>query len=390
MATRINQNARLARLNALADAARDALARSDLPRAISKFEQILEFEPRNHTVLSSLGVLYFNAGNKERAVRMLADALAAAPGDAAIRRSYASVLGGAAELKSRTGDFSGAATLLRQALAADPGHTGARVDLANALEFGGLPAVLSDYMPDTTPDRLGTHLLIACMPKSGSTFLKETLCRLTGFVAANYAYAYLQNEQEIHLPNVIQSAKENTVTQQHCRATGPNTQILQAFGVKPIVLVRNLADIVLSLSDFYDFGAVRNTFFVDVWPSLDTQGKYNLIIDQVMPWYAGFYASWERARRFGRLDCLFLTYEEMLSDKPAAIGRISDFVGLGKTAAACEAAVRAIDGDASKTRFNKGIAGRGDRTLDDDQKARLRRLVSAYGPVDLERVGLAR
>ena len=108
-----------------------------------------------------------------------------------------------------------------------------------------------------------------------------------------------------------------------------------------------------------------------------------------MPWYAGFYASWEQVQRQGRLDCLFLTYDDMNADKPATIQRISNFLGLGKTAEECAAAVRAVDGDVSKTRFNKGVAGRGRETLNDDQKARLRRLAAAYGQVDLARIGLA-
>ena len=74
-----------------------------------------------------------------------------------------------------------------------------------------------------------------------------------------------------------------------------------------------------------------------------------------------------------------MTYEELLGDKPATIGRISDFLGLGKTAEECAAAVHAVDADKVRTRFNMGVAGRGKQTLDDEQIARLRRLVAAYG-----------
>ena len=85
------------------------------------------------------------------------------------------------------------------------------------------------------------------------------------------------------------------MTQQHCRATGPNTQILQAFGIRPVVLVRRLDDIFLSLCDFYDGGAIINTFYGDVWPTLDPSAKFDQIIDNMIPWYASFYASWEPA-----------------------------------------------------------------------------------------------
>jgi LPS sulfotransferase NodH len=259
----------------------------------------------------------------------------------------------------------------------------------NALELSGIRAELGDFMPGLAPDRLGRHVLIACMPKSGSTFLKEVLCALTGWSEAQLSYAYLQNEQELHLPNLLRVASENTITQQHCRATGPNTQIMQGFAIRPIVLVRRLEDVVLSLSDFYDAGAVTNTFFGAVWPTLDSVGKVELIIDHVMPWYAGFYASWERAVKLGRLECLFVTYEEMIADKPGAVDRIAAFLGLGKSVAECAAAVTRIDADAARTRFNKGGAGRGAAALSEEQKARLRRLFAGYGDVDLGRIGLA-
>ena len=155
-----------------------------------------------------------------------------------------------------------------------------------------------------------------------------------------------------------------------------------------MVLVRRLDDIVLSLCDFYDGGAIINTFYGDVWPTLDPSAKFDQIIDHMIPWYASFYASWERSARTEKLDCLFVTYEEMIADKPAAIAAIADDLQLGKTAEECAAAAETVDGDAVKTRFNKGGAGRAAAALDDDQKDRLRKLVSIYGDVDLDRVGL--
>ena len=53
-------------------------------------------------------------------------------------------------------------------------------------------------------------------------------------------YASLQNEQELDLPHFIKFGNVNTVTQQHARASEANIQIMQAFGVQPTVLVRNI------------------------------------------------------------------------------------------------------------------------------------------------------
>ena len=377
------------RIETLKAAAIEASQRGDIPAAISSFEQLLAFDPRNPEILSNLGKLHYMAGRLNEAIRWFAESCAAAPQNEALRTNYLSALAIDAASRTVTGDFHGAARSLRNVLALDGGHINARVDLANVLEMSGGRGELADYISGTAPGELGTHVLIACMPKSGSSFLKEALCRLTGWPDTLLSYAYLQNEQEIYLPNLLRVARQNTVTQQHCRATGPNTHILQAFGIRPVVLVRRLEDIVVSMADFYDSGAIINTFFGDVWPALDRPARYDLLIDHVMPWYASFYASWERAARRGKLECLFVTYEEMIADKPATLYGIGDFLRLGKTAKDCAAAVQATEGDAVRTRFNKGGAGRGAAALDEAQKARLRRLFAAYGNIDLGRVGLA-
>ncbi len=378
----------ITRIEALISLANTAWARGDIPTALSSCEQLVQLDPKNAVTLHNLGVLYLQSGDKERAAKMLGDAYAIAPLNANIRENYLKTLVSISFDQSSAGHFTQAIEWIRKVLVLEPNHPGMRINLANALEATGQRAELADFMPGVPATQLGKHLLIACMPKSGSTFLLATLRALTGWAEAHFAYAYLQNEQELYLPNVLQAARDNTVTKLHCRATGPNMQILQAFAIRPIVLVRSFPDIVLSLCDFYDQGAIVNTFYGDVWPTLDEQGKYDLIIDHVMPWYAGFYASWERAQRLGRLNCLFVIYREMVADKPAMVARIADFLGLRKTAEECAAAVRAVDGNAAGTRFNRGIIGRGARTLSAEQMARLRRLVTVYGKIDLEPIGM--
>lgn len=358
--------------------------------AVGCYEQLLALEPANPDTLGNLGALWYRAGNKDRALNLLSQAYELTPQDPTIRKNYASVHIGAAQDHMGQNRFAEAVACFRIPLSLDPEDINLRVDFSNALELSGEKALLSDFVAGMAQDQLGKHILVACMPKSGSTLLKESLLTLTGWQETFLSYAYLQNEQEIYLPNLLNVALKNTVTQQHCRATGPNTQIMQAFGIRPVVLIRHLPDIVLSMSEFYDQGAISNTFFGDVWPTLDQTGKYDLVIDHVMPWYAAFYASWERAIRLEALDCLIVSYEEMIADKPATLLRVSEFLDLGKSLPDCEAVIGNVEGgNQQKTRFNKGVAGRGAEALNDDQKARLRRLVEAYGNLDLKRVGLA-
>ena len=47
------------------------------------------------------------------------------------------------------------------------------------------------------------------------------------------------------------------MTHQHCRATEANVQLMQAFGIRPVVLVRDLHDVIVSLRDYFNGGAIR-------------------------------------------------------------------------------------------------------------------------------------
>ncbi len=280
------------------------------------------------------------------------------------------------------GDTPRAIDRFRQVLALVPGEDATRIKLASLLASAQMPAALADFTTEFGADALGPFLFVACMPKSGSSFLKTALVALTGYFEATLTYAFHQNEQELHLPGVLAMARRATVTQQHARATEANLQIMQGFGIRPVVLVRNLADVAVSLCDFYDGGADVNTFFRPVWSGLDRAEKLDAIVDLVMPWYVSFYASWAYASRDARVDIHWLTYAGLTRDKSAALSAVARFYGIEKSAAEIAAAVVAADGNRQGTRFNQGVAGRGAAQLSGGQRDRIARLAAHYRDVD--------
>ena len=186
--------------------------------------------------------------------------------------------------------------------------------------MGGRRAELSDFTADITREQLGRHIFIACVPKSASTFLKNLLVNLTGFQDVFMVYAAGQTEHELYLPTVREFAHFDTVTQQHCRASDANVHIMQAFGIRPIVLVRNIFDSVMSLLDFYNNqGAFYNSYFRADFQTLDEETKIDLLIDNVIPWYMQFVASWTLVEKQQRLEINWLRYEDLIADKPAAV-----------------------------------------------------------------------
>lgn len=261
-------------------------------------------------------------------------------------------------------------------------------NLINVLSITRAPSLLSDYCDTLTPAQIAPHILIACQPKSASTFLKNTFCHATGFRDLFMVHASGQSEQELFYPSLLEFAEHPTVTQQHCRASEANLQLMQAFGMRAVVLVRNLYDVMVSLRDFYTGGAVLGTFFhPETWKHLDGERRMDLIVDHVVPWHLQFYASWQKAEQERRVPVLWLTYEEMMRDKPAAIRQVLAFHGLAVDEAKISAALGLLD-TRERNRFNQGVSGRGAAALTSAQKERVQRLAAYFPETDCSRFGI--
>jgi hypothetical protein len=303
-------------------------------------------------------------------------------------------------LKKFAGEFQGLSILFLQNGRADESLVccrkaisvyrgpGFQVNLTNSLLAARQRARLADFTSEIMPEQLGRHIFIACAPKSGSTFLKNLLINLSGYRDAFMVASPGQFEQELYLPTLQETAHLDTVTQQHCRASDANIHLMQAFGIMPVVLVRNIFDSVMSLFDFYDKGAFQNSYFRGDWPALDEETKIDLLIDNLVPWYFQFVASWDLAEKQKRVDVQWLTYEELIADKTTSVLKVLEFYGLSAATRGVEQRIREIESEGRKIRFNKGVAGRGKSGLNDRQKERISSLARYYPATDFSRIGL--
>lgn len=289
---------------------------------------------------------------------------------------------------NRARQHEAALSCVRKAIAIQPCPS-YYVDLTNALGFVKTPARLADYTQAYKPEQLGRHVFIACAPKSGSTFLKNVLVKLTQFKDMFSVYAALQNEHELDLPQLAKFGTLNTVTQQHCRATEANIHLMQAFGIRPVILVRNIFDTVISLLDFYKGGFTFSTFFDwEDFQQLDDEERIDLLIDYAVPWYFQFVASWQRAEREGRLSLHWLTYEQMICDKAEAIMSVLAFYQMAAKREDVQRVIGVIEADRRGNRFNQGVAGRGATSLSESQKERIRGLARHFPKTDFRYIGL--
>ena len=235
-------------------------------------------------------------------------------------------------------------------------------------------------------------LFISAMPKSGSSFLSYALAELTGYSHAYCAYAYDRTEQEIYLPKVIDAYGRGTVVQQHVRANGPNLEILRDFGIRPVVLVRNLFDVVVSVRDHLVKESLTNfpsTYVSEQFLEFGEEHQLDFVVAFVVPWYLGFYVSWWDAERHGALPFDWAVYDEIVDDWPGAVRQILGSRGFERSHGEVAAAIEKLRGEGHRrVRINQAVKNRGQAALTPRQRDTILSLTRFYPGVDFGRIGL--
>jgi sulfotransferase family protein len=227
-------------------------------------------------------------------------------------------------------------------------------------------------------------IVVAAAPKSGSTFLANTLRVITGLRNFRLCAAYSTNEHDLYLPALCLMSRYGCVSQLHMKGTFHNAALMRTFGIRPVILVRRIEDIVVSLQ--HDLKAKEGYSFV--WQDqctreLSDERRLDMIIDLAVPWFVNFYVSWYRLCEQGAVEALWVTYEQMVAATEAAVRKVLAFVGLDAT--------MPIAPDVLARRyhtFRDGRVGQGASELSAEQQQRLRERFAYYAGVDFGRYGL--
>ncbi len=249
--------------------------------------------------------------------------------------------------------------------------------------------------PEFAQERGGKQMIVvAAAPRTGSTFLANTLSQLTGFKYFRLCTAYSTNEHDLYLPALCLMNRYGCVSQLHMKGSFHNAALLKAFGIRPLILVRNIEDIAVSLArdlrikeEAVDYGTGRMRYSF-LWQDrctkeLDDEGLLDFVIDLAIPWYVNFYVSWYRLIERNDVEALWITYESLMQDKESTLQEVLGFLGLDSK--------MEISQDLLERRyatFGGGGNGGDEAALNSAQKQRIRQRFSYYSDVDFSRYGL--
>ena len=224
----------------------------------------------------------------------------------------------------------------------------------------------------------GPNVFVAGMHRSGGIHIMRVLGDLLGYRQATTAGLHGEGTEEQNINYIsagILMPYGYQIFHQHMKATPSNVEVLKKLRIKPIVVTRNLADVVVSLHDryFLEGPMTPGVYVPSDFLHMERQRQYIWIIDNVVPWCLQFYASWWETD----LQHLMVNYDDHFRCQVLSFNQMLEFLELeihpGWDSDRLE--------DAAAKTYNKNIgkAGRGAKELGSTVKE-IEKLALTWGP----------
>lgn len=151
---------------------------------------------------------------------------------------------------------------------------------------------LFDALVSLTGFKGGPHILVTSMPKSGSTFLTNAIGKYDGFRRVRLIPAWGAREHELCSIKLSRYNHNRYVAQPHVRNSEWTQYLIKKYNLTPVVLMRNLFDVVLSFRDHLRRESLNwpMAHFTPHHQAMQDAELEETIVRLVMPWYLTFYA----------------------------------------------------------------------------------------------------
>jgi len=222
---------------------------------------------------------------------------------------------------------------------------------------------------------------VAAMPKSAGTFICRTIAEVHDLRYLHFSDRRGCCEFDIYHPGLLSQIRDGGIAHQHTPGTEGNVYYLNSYKIPCVVLTRNIYD---ALYSFYEhLEQYRNAWPMFEYPEryfeMREHDKLSFLTATVAPWLLHFYVSWFRARKSGRIDAHWITYESFVQNNVAAINSIEALLNIPPERRLKEVPVPR---NHEALRVNKGVAGRGLSSIGEEHQARIRDIMAFYPDVD--------
>ncbi|HVU21534.1 MAG TPA: sulfotransferase domain-containing protein [Rhizomicrobium sp.] len=236
-------------------------------------------------------------------------------------------------------------------------------------------------------------VMLCFPPKAAGTYFRTAVYYAVDGQLVRTVHAQGGRDAQLYLPTFIGYFAGGVtprvmVSHVHMQALPANIAFLEAFNIRPVVMMRSIPDMLASYWDMLETDPEArkdglNCQIPENFPDLPSQTKANFLVDIMGPWYASFFATWVRYEDEYPDRALILRYSEFKSDPVQTLARALSHSRLPRSPALCRAALDKAWSERDLCRYNKGEEGRGARYFTPDHIARLRRMLGAYTHLEL-------
>jgi len=260
---------------------------------------------------------------------------------------------------------------------------------------GGFPETQRAYLATLGQKR--PALILAFPPKAAGTFLRAAAIRATGGDLLRVVYAQGSRDAQLYLPTLIAYylggfCAGPLVSHTHMQAFAPNTSVLEAFGIRPIIMIRSIPDMLASYWDMLERRTAQHQGINCTIPAdfreLPSDRKADFLVDVVGPWYAGFYATWLDYMRRNPGRVCALTYSGFVKQPGVTLQTMLLHAGIPHSKEECQAAIDAIWNERADYSFNEGVEGRHHQYFSVRHIERLAKMLTYYPSTVLRRAEL--
>ncbi len=211
-------------------------------------------------------------------------------------------------------------------------------------------------------------IVFAFPPKAAGTFLRTAAINAVGGHLVRIVHAQAGRDAQPYLPLLIDYylgglCEGPLVSHVHMQALPGNCRILEAFDIKPIIMVRAIPDMLASYWDMLEINETARREGLNCpiprdFPEMDPARKADFMIDMIAPWYVNYYATWLDYRREEPHRVLMLRYADFRAAPGSALGQALNHANTPASPEVCAHAVAKAWAERSQLRFNKGVEGR--------------------------------
>lgn len=225
---------------------------------------------------------------------------------------------------------------------------------------------------------LVSRVLIACAPKSGSTFVSNVVRRYVDASETELFGYHYPAEQNLTGELLDGLFEDRYVLQLHMRPYPPNLKAIALRNIALVVLWRNIGDMLVSFDDHVLAGGSDNSycyiFDPEHYRAMETQRRYQFLITYTtLSAYLAFYLSWRK------MSARMHHYETMVADPQAFfVELMSGFT----TEVDAERIAQLLAVPALETRLNVGIPGRSATAFSEETKALLEHRLREHPEAD--------